>query len=248
MEAGSKEENVHDKRLQEYSFWSYIIPWKFGEKKNSHELSDYGFLQIIFFSWISPLVWYGMKKTIEVEDLGECPPSLKAYQTLNILQKHVILEEQRAGSTINMSFFRIFLKFYYKEMLVIFMVLVINGISDFVLSGIVARSFIEMLEDGTVDETLGKGFLLIFYMGLLLIARAVTKNVGFFLGVRAGMHAKSGFQALIYEKLLKMKRSNNLSAGEMVNLCANDCQRIYECCALLPFFVVLSRTHTTQCY
>lgn len=50
---------------------------------------------------------------------------------------------------------------------------------------------------------------------IMLVLRAMFKNLTLLLSLRAGDFAKSAFLGLIYEKAVQLKNTGNQSAGEV---------------------------------
>lgn len=78
-----------------------------------------GFLNILFFLWIIPLVKKGMKKTLEIDDINMLPEQMKSPQTWNKLK--VCLHKEYicvGGKKEKISLFRVYLNFCFGKLLV----------------------------------------------------------------------------------------------------------------------------------
>ena len=89
-----------------------------------------GFVQIVLFTWLNDIVRKGLKKTLEQEDLGECPETLKSKQALKKLKTIIKWQEQKHGKG-NISLFWIYMRLIATKVIVTFCVALANIIIEF---------------------------------------------------------------------------------------------------------------------
>ena len=89
-----------------------------------------GFVQILLFSWLNHIIRKGLKKTLEQEDLGECPETLKSKQALKKLETIIKEQEQKHGKG-NISLFWIYMRLISTKITATFFVTLANIIVEF---------------------------------------------------------------------------------------------------------------------
>lgn len=89
-----------------------------------------GFVQILLFSWLNHIIHKGLKKTLEQEDLGECPETLKSKQALKKLKTIIKEQEQKRGKR-NISLFWIYMRLISTKITATFFVTLANIIVEF---------------------------------------------------------------------------------------------------------------------
>ena len=75
---------------------------------------------------MNQIIWKGLKKTLEHEDLNECPVNLKSEQTLKKLK--AILKEHEKN---NISLFWMYLRLVGRKLVIAFFVILGNIAAEF---------------------------------------------------------------------------------------------------------------------
>ena len=78
---------------------------------------------------MNQIIWKGLKKKLEQEDLNECPENLKSEQTLKKLK--VILKEQEERHGKDISLFWIYLRLVGRKLVIAFFVILGNIVAEF---------------------------------------------------------------------------------------------------------------------
>lgn len=92
-----------------------------------------GFVQIFLYTWLYPIIQKGLKKTLEQEDLGECPETLKSKETLKKLKAILKNQDKKHGKN-NRSLFWIYLRLVRKKLFTTFCVIATNICVEFLLA------------------------------------------------------------------------------------------------------------------
>lgn len=76
-----------------------------------------GFLNVVFFLWIIPLVKKGMRKTLEIDDLNALPEQMKSQQTLNKVKHYLQQEYHRVEDKEKISLLRVYFNLVFVKLL-----------------------------------------------------------------------------------------------------------------------------------
>ena len=79
---------------------------------------------------MNQIIWKGLKKTLEHEDLNECPENLKSEQTLKKLKAILKEHEERHGKN-NVSLFWMYLRLVGRKLVIAFFVILGNIAAEF---------------------------------------------------------------------------------------------------------------------
>lgn len=107
-------------------------------------LETSGFLQMFLFTWMNHIIKKGLQKTLEQEDLGNCPDTLKSKQTLKKL-KVIIYEQENKHGKSNISLFWIYMLLIRRKLLTVVSFVGINVIVEFLLA--VSYLYVAMVTD-----------------------------------------------------------------------------------------------------
>ena len=96
-------------------------------------LETSGFLQIFLITWMTHIIRKGLQKTLEQEDLGNCPDTLKSKQTLKKL-KIIMYEQENKHGKHNISLFWIYMLLIRRKLLTVLTFVGVNIIVEFLLA------------------------------------------------------------------------------------------------------------------
>jgi len=236
---GLEAEGVTEGRSQIFSCWKCKYNWRFflpiacccrGSEIQNEDNS--GFLEVATLSWVTGIFVKGFKKTLTSEDLGELSRSMTAEVSKNqLIRYYAEVSTKKNGSDFSPSwaFWRIVRT---KILWSVFLLLLYVSV-EFTKAAVVLKGLLSYIEKpyGSIWDGLEWCFLL----GFFGLSRSTLMSSAFYLQLRAGITARAAALSFIYYKLSKLKSVGNKSVGELVNLCANDSQRIFECCQFSAF-------------
>ncbi|XP_023931668.1 multidrug resistance-associated protein 5-like, partial [Lingula anatina] len=88
------------------------------------------------------------------------------------------------------------------------------------------RSILEHAQFGGKD--LGHGFALVAGLFISELGRSISFAVIWAINYESGIRVRGGALSLIFKKILRLRSLKDKSVGELVNLCANDGQRLFD--------------------
>lgn len=92
---------------------------------------------------------------------------------------------------------------------------------------------LERLQDDITKSS--QPWLIAFWGTLILLGNSLSHAQMFFHGYRLGMNARILLNAVVYNKILSLTISNDSAAGQIVNMVANDVQKVEDLAPFLHF-------------
>lgn len=177
-----------------------------------------------FFSWLTPLVWRTLRRGLVQADLYHCSPldscCVNGTRFSSMWEKH----SQREGlekTHLSSQLFR-FVRTRYFMSCLMYVLCVAFG---FVGPTVFMRLLLEYVQKPAIDHIEGITWM------LCLIACEFLRITFFALmwaiNIRTAIRASSAVMSLLYRKLTKLRSVSSTSAGEIINLFANDCQKVF---------------------
>ncbi|XP_072048669.1 ATP-binding cassette sub-family C member 5-like [Amphiura filiformis] len=78
------------------------------------------------------------------------------------------------------------------------------------------------------------GSLLVVAFTSLQFTAATCVSLGYYFGVRLAGRIRAALVAMVYHKILRLRSLKGKSVGELINLCTNDSQRVFDLGLYLP--------------
>lgn len=220
-------------------------------KLKPNPLTYTNWLSLLTFEWITPLIFTGCRKTLELEDIWDLPPGEKCDYTLTSLEKQwhkrKDVKKHRLLKSLNAAFGA---RWWF------------GGVAKVIwdLLNLTGPLFIRFIIQAIADKDSP------VYIGYIWAAALITcQLIGLFLGnqyyfhiIRVAIRVKSALTAKIFQKALKLsnKSKQEKTTGEIVNLMSLDAQKVGESmlflhlgwvCVLQIFFVTPSRVESFKC-
>ncbi|XP_033637674.1 multidrug resistance-associated protein 5-like [Asterias rubens] len=131
---------------------------------------------------------------------------------------------------------RVIFRFIRTRFLAASLVLVCGLTSGFLLTAFVLYLAIQYLEEPGVST--GYSVALAFALFSSAACRVVGMNFMWYLNIRTAGRLRNALMMILYKKVLRLRSSSDISVGEMVNICVNDMQRLYDAVTFLPVLFV----------
>ncbi|XP_072021816.1 ATP-binding cassette sub-family C member 5-like [Amphiura filiformis] len=114
--------------------------------------------------------------------------------------------------------------------------LAISISSALVSSTVVMRRLIAFTQSPEPDFIYG--CLLVVAFTSLQLTTATCLSLGFYLSARVAGRIRAALVAMVYHKILRLRSLKGKSVGEIINLCTNDSQRVFDLGMFLPMGIV----------
>jgi ABC-type multidrug transport system fused ATPase/permease subunit len=202
--------------------------------------SNAGFFSILTFSWMSPLITLGSKKTLDHEDLPLLSTNDSAYGTFSTFKNKLELE---CGNVRNLTAINLakvlFLATWQGILLSGFFALL------FTCASYVGPYLIDNLVQYLNDENKVKndGYILALTFVVAKLVECLSQRHWMFKFQQVGVRMQSMLVSMIYAKglTLSSQSKEQHSSGEIINLLTVDAARIGEFCWYMhdPWMAVL---------
>eukprot|EP00043_Microstomoeca_roanoka_P008172 m.78868 g.78868 ORF g.78868 m.78868 type:complete len:1323 (+) comp14131_c0_seq1:57-4025(+) len=200
------------------------------DEKSPMETSSY--LSYASFWWVGSLVSKGRKKPLTEDDVFVLPEQHRADRVLELFKKEWKKEVDLKGpmkASLVWTFMRTA-----KKRIIITMILATLSIAVSIIGPIIfLRKLIEYT--GQENEQIGVGLGFTFALIISEALRSATTQNYWLSATRFAIDFRSLMILLIYEKALGLRDLGAYSVGELVNVCMNDSQRVFEAGIYSPF-------------
>ncbi|WJX31534.1 Canalicular multispecific organic anion transporter 2 [Trifolium repens] len=191
--------------------------------------SNAGFFSILTFSWMSPLITLGSKKTLDHEDLPLLSTNDSAYGTFSTFKKKLELEcgNVRNLTTINLTKV-LFFSTWHGILLSGFFAFLFTCASY--VGPYLIDNFVQYLNDE--NKAKNEGYILAMtFVAANLVDSLFQKHFVFKIQ-QVGVQMQSMLVSMIYTKGLTLSCQSRAehSSGEIINLLTVDAERIGEFC------------------
>ncbi|XP_033637621.1 multidrug resistance-associated protein 5-like [Asterias rubens] len=194
-------------------------------------IDEQGILSSIWFAWMTPVFYKAWKGSLKKEDLFSCSPYDSAKVNSERLERLWAGELKQKG-TKKASLAMVYFRFLAKRSFISCLVSFIGLLSSFFAAAVFVRLLIEYCQQE--EEDLQHGLLLAGGIVLCQILVTATMGVSWYLNIRTGGRVRAATVALIYHKTIRLRSTKGMSIGEIVNLCTNDGQRLFDMLLYLP--------------
>eukprot|EP00069_Balaena_mysticetus_P017194 bmy_10433T0 len=198
--------------------------------KHQHPVDNAGLFSCMTFSWLSPLARIAHKKgELSTEDVW----SLSKYESSEVNCKRLERlwqEELHEVGPDAASLRRVVWTFCRTRLILSIVCLMITQLAGFSGPAFMVKHLLEYTQDTESDLQ----YSLLLVLGLLLteIVRSWSLALTWALNYRTGVRLRGAILTMAFKKILKLKNIKEKSVGELINLCSNDGQRMFEAAAV----------------
>nr|CAD7196531.1 unnamed protein product [Timema douglasi] len=193
-----------------------------------------GFLSFISFSWLSGYMYSAYKKGLTLDDVPQGSPldssDLNA-QRLELLWQKEITEKGRKEA----SFGRVVWKFVRTRVLFSCFVFCVSQALGFISPTLFMRELLQYTENENSSTQDGVKWALLLTLSEFL--RAIFFSWNWALNYRTAVRLRSACLAMLYRKVIRLHSLGDKSIGELINIFANDSQRIFDVVLFGPMIV-----------
>ncbi|KAF7849839.1 hypothetical protein BT93_L0230 [Corymbia citriodora subsp. variegata] len=191
--------------------------------------SKAGLLSIISFSWLSPLIAVGNKKTLDLEDVPQLAPWDSIVGALPGFKKKL---ESDAGSSNGVTTFRLvkaLIMSEWKEIISTAMFELLLTLASYVGPYLI-DTFVQFLNGQREFES--EGYLLVLAFLVAKLVECLSFRQMMFRLQLVGIRTRSLLVGLIYDKGLNLscQSKQGHTSGEIINFMSVDAERIGDSC------------------
>ncbi|XP_077861532.1 ATP-binding cassette sub-family C member 5-like [Saccoglossus kowalevskii] len=191
-------------------------------------LGDVGLLSFIYITWLSPLIKKSFKTGLIANDLWQCGKADSAEYNALRFERLWIDELEKRGREKS-SLFAVFIRFIKFHISISIVSMLIFNATLFCLT-VTIFHILQYIEG--IETNLPYALGLCFTMLALEAVRSAVNSLNYNNSYIIGMRLRSAILVAIYKKVLRLRNLQDQTIGEIINLCANDTQRIFDAITL----------------
>ncbi|OWF39707.1 Multidrug resistance-associated protein 9 [Mizuhopecten yessoensis] len=202
-------------------------------------VNDVGFLSYITFGWVTPLVlrlFKNREEEIREDDVWTCS-KLESCAINTERLEPMWMEELQTYGRQKCSILRLWLKFIWVRLLIVFIALCFNAIITFLCTGYITVVITRYLEGPETSVTYAIGLVIFTVVGQLL--RCCSQTFILFYGTQTGIRFRSAILGMTYKKLLKLKSMNGRIASEIITIFGSDALRVFMNTLLFVYLLAM---------
>ncbi|XP_076096353.1 ATP-binding cassette sub-family C member 5-like isoform X5 [Mytilus galloprovincialis] len=210
----------------------YLKPIRF-EKSPKDEIPEgtAGLLSLLTYAWLTPIIWKLYKKGEGFLAHMRCSDIDRAEINGERLEK-LWMEELAKKGPDKASFSRVIWRATRTRVIIGALTIMLSVTFSFAAPAFVMRQLLTDLSKGNMS--LGYGMLLVAAISGMEFCRSMLFAIGWVLNYKTGVRMRGGALSLLYKKILKLRGLKDKTVGELVNICSNDGQRLFDACAIGP--------------
>ncbi|KAK4289504.1 hypothetical protein Pmani_037528 [Petrolisthes manimaculis] len=212
----------------------HLIPYRKSKREKSEiPVDGAGMFSFMMVSWMSGLMWKAYKKGLKSEDVPLCSKYDMCEYNTDRLEK-LWTEELRQKGKDKASMEHVLWRFYQTRLLIGVFVFVIVLFLGFLGPIVFMRHLLIWLsseEPITVGICWAVGLIVAEFVRLILFCLVWT------ISYRTGIRLQAACLGLLYRKLMRMSSLGEKSVGEIINIFANDSQRIFDFVVVGPMII-----------
>ncbi|KAK6934570.1 ABC transporter-like, ATP-binding domain [Dillenia turbinata] len=186
--------------------------------------SKTNFFGVLTFSWVSPLIALGNKKTLDLEDVPELARR-DSVEGLFPIFKNKLGMYGGSSEICSFSLVKSLLFIAWKEILLTGLLALVSALSSYVGPYLI-NYFVQFLNDH--NKLKKDGYILASAFLVAKIVECFSQRHWFFRVQLAGLRARAALVAIIYKKGLTLSSQSrqNHTSGEIINFMSVDAERI----------------------
>ncbi|XP_076138611.1 ATP-binding cassette sub-family C member 5 [Alosa pseudoharengus] len=221
----------HSKELEEdagrskyHHSVSMLKPFR-STSKHEHPVDNAGLFSFMTFNWLTPLAVCAHKKgQLFLEDVW--PVSQWESCEANRHRLTALWEEECEARGDQASLRRVVWHFCRTRLLLSILCLMVTQVAGFSGPAFVVKRLLEYTSQGEPDLPYG----LLLVLGLLTteLVRSWSLALTWALNYRTGARLRGAILTMAFHKILRLRSLREKSMGELINMCSNDGQRMFE--------------------
>ncbi|XP_070538465.1 ATP-binding cassette sub-family C member 5-like [Ptychodera flava] len=219
-----------------------LLPWRPGKPKDPTicPVDHSGFFCLLFYRWMNPILSKAYRSPLQTSDVWACPENETSRKNTDRFER--LWNEEVEANGKNASLTRVVWRFVFTRSVIAMILMSLGQFCEFLGVALALRYILEYIENSMTDLYYGCALAAGLFLGAFL--RSCFVSFVWLLSVRTGCRLRSAVLSLLFKKVLRVRNMKDKSAGEIVNICAADGQRIMDSCVFVvipmatPFLAV----------
>ncbi|KAL0973606.1 hypothetical protein UPYG_G00207060 [Umbra pygmaea] len=195
-------------------------------QKHQHPVDNAGLFSFMTLHWLTPLALKARKtSSLSIDDVWglSCHEASEFNcQRLESLWHDELKQKGKDGASLSWVFWR----FCQTRMLVAILCLLITMFTGFVGPALLVRALLEYSQKG--EGLLTYGLSLVAGIFLVELMRSWSMALMWAVNYRTAARLRGAVLTFAFQKILHLRSTRDISAGELINICSSDGQRVYE--------------------
>ncbi|RZF41687.1 hypothetical protein LSTR_LSTR011622 [Laodelphax striatellus] len=212
-----------------------LIPVRLKKKeKEKLDVDSAGLLSFITFSWLSKYMYRAYRKGLDLDDIPEGSPYDSCDYNCQRLESYWSAEVTKHGPK-DASLGRVVWKFIRTRVIFASVIFCFNLLTGFISVTICLRSLILFAENK--DAPISEGIMWAILLTSIEILRTVFYSTTWAISYRTAARLRAACLALLYKKVVRLNSLGSSSIGQLINIFANDSQRIFDMVLFGPMII-----------
>ncbi|XP_077978592.1 ATP-binding cassette sub-family C member 5-like [Glandiceps talaboti] len=220
-------------RKTRYHAWKTLKPIRRKRRSKYLPMEDVGLWSFLWYTWLTPLLKKACKEGLTMDDMWLCPKRDSAEFNSARLQKLWKDEIWNQGEE-KASLRAVFWRFSWKELTISIISQVIFAFACF-SEVLIVHDLLQYIQ-GT-ESNLLYALVLTFLTLITQTIKSLSISCQWTFGFHVGMKLRSAVLATIYRKVLALRNLQDQTVGQIINLCTNDGQRIFDAAANTSYLI-----------
>uniref|UniRef100_A0A673XY71 ATP-binding cassette sub-family C member 5 n=1 Tax=Salmo trutta TaxID=8032 RepID=A0A673XY71_SALTR len=193
---------------------------------HQHPVDNAGLFSFMTLHWLTPLARRAHKtSSLSIDDVWglSCHEASEFNgQRLENLWHDELKQKGKDGASLS----RVFWRFCQTRMLVAIFSLLITMVTGFVGPALLVRALLEYSQ--SAEAWLPYGLSLVAGIFLMELMRSWSLALMWAVNYRTAARLRGAALTFAFHKILRLRSTKDISAGELINICSSDGQRVYE--------------------
>ncbi|VDK77147.1 unnamed protein product [Litomosoides sigmodontis] len=209
------------------------------DRSRASKVDESGLFSFITFSWIFPYLWAAFRGRLRQDQVWNC--SIYDASSVNLARLEYLWKQELVQRPSTPSLFRVVCLFIKTRICVACFIFIFCLVFGFIgpvcfVKGLI--SFAEQPSLYNVYPNLGYGILLAFAILIVETIRVLLYGAMWAVSYRTGIRVRGALLALLYKKLIGVRSLGTKTGAEIVNIFANDGQRLLDAVLFAPLVLV----------
>uniref|UniRef100_A0A4W3H1Z1 ATP-binding cassette sub-family C member 5 n=1 Tax=Callorhinchus milii TaxID=7868 RepID=A0A4W3H1Z1_CALMI len=194
--------------------------------RHKHPIDNSGLLSFMTLNWLSPLAWKAYKSSqLVMTDLWGLSCNESSEGNSRRFEK-LWQDELKQRGQEKASLGHVAWRFCRTRALIAISCLMITMLANFAGPAFVIRRLLEYSQGS--ESNLQYGLLLVLGIFMAELVRSWSFALTWAINYRTGTRLRGALLTLAFEKILKLRTMKDMTVGELVNMCSNDGQRLFD--------------------
>ncbi|PIO67444.1 ABC transporter, ATP-binding protein [Teladorsagia circumcincta] len=212
---------------------------KRSDVKGGAKIDESGLFSFVTYSWVFEYLFSAFKGKLDKDQVWNC--SIYDASNVNMARMEVLWEDEQKRNPQSPSLFRALFRFIRTRLWAACGVFLFCLIFGFIGPTCLIRGLVQFAENPPVaGESINYriGFFLVFAICLVEIARVLSYGATWAISYRTGIRVRGALLGLLFKRLLNARSLGKKNAAEIVNMFANDGQRLFDAVTFAPLVII----------